>query len=186
MRQPKREPKPDRPDTPHRLGHWATYLDLTQRCAGELPMRKGNYIALTSRQAIFDTFLSLGGVDAMLAWAKDNPDLFYGTLMTKLLPKPEEKTSAPSWSITVQKLSSQDGVTETRALVVQGTASEETDETADDETETVEEATDAPVSTWDQVERRVATRRTQIVHRSYNRRITKKYDRRGWDRYEAE
>ena len=185
MRQPKGEPEPHRTETPIRLGHWATYLDVNQRCAGELPMRKGNYIALTSRQAIFDTFLSLGGVDAMLAWAKDNPDLFYGTLMTKLLPKPETHASVPSWSITVQKLSSPDGVTETRALVVQGT-SEDTEEPDDEETDTSRETPEEPAPAWDQVERRMTTRRVQIVHRSWNRRITKQRDRRGWDQYDAE
>ena len=190
MSHPTREPKPNRPNTPIRLkadSHWADYLDLNQRCANEGPMRKGHYIALTTRQAIFDTFASLGGLDAMLAWAKDNPDAFYGALLPRLLPKPEEQTSAPSWSITVQKLSSPDGVTETRALVVQGTPSEETDE-AETEDDPIIETPDAPepVPTWDQVERRVAKRRTQIVHRSWNRRVNTKRDRRGWDRYDAE
>ena len=188
MRQTKREPKPNRPDTPIRVGHWAAYLDLNQRCAQEGQMRKGTYIALTTRQAIFDTFASLGGIEAMLAWAKDNPDAFYGSLLPRLLPKPEEHTSTPSWSITVQKLSSPDGVTETRALVVQDHADRRgRSPSEDDETETVDEAphAPAPVSTWDQVERRVMKRRVQIVHRSFNRRGTR-VERRGWDKYDAE
>ena len=189
-REPKREPKPNRMNTPIRLkpGHWTTYLNINQRCAQEGPMRKGTYIALTTRQAIFDTFASLGGLDAMLAWAKDNPDAFYGALLPRLLPKPEEQTSAPSWSITVQKLSSPDGVTETRALVVQGKTEETEDEDDTSEATSKDEATEepAPTSTWDQVERRVSKRRVQIVHRSWNRRISTKRDRRGWDKYDAE
>lgn len=38
------------------------------------------------REAIEKVFSGLGGWDAMLAWAKDNPDAFYGQVVPKLLP----------------------------------------------------------------------------------------------------
>lgn len=39
------------------------------------------------RHAIEQVFSGLGGWEGMLAWAQDNPDLFYGSVVPKLLPR---------------------------------------------------------------------------------------------------
>ena len=116
-----------------RMSHWNTYVDTVQRCASVGKMSNGVYMGSTTKQAIFDTFKSLGGLDAMFAWAKDNPDLFYGSLLPRLLPKPEVAKASQSWAISIQRLSDA-GVTEieeVRALPARGTVEEiDTDEPA--------------------------------------------------------
>ena len=124
-----------------RISHWNKYVDTVQRCAGEGKMSNGTYIGSTTKQAIFDTFTSLGGLDAMFAWAKDNPDLFYGSLLPRLLPKPEVAKASQSWAISIQRLS-HDGtpeIQEVRALPV----AEEVDEAEEDEPVEVIDAKEA-------------------------------------------
>jgi hypothetical protein len=50
--------------------------------------RKGkpNRIGSGIRQAIEKVFGALGDWEGMMAWAKDNPDLFYASVVPKLLP----------------------------------------------------------------------------------------------------
>jgi hypothetical protein len=38
------------------------------------------------KQIIEDVFSGLGGVPAMISWAKENPNLFYGAVLPKLIP----------------------------------------------------------------------------------------------------
>ena len=47
---------------------------------------KNKYIGANVRQAIEQVFNGLGGWEAMMTWAKQNPDMFYGSVVPKLLP----------------------------------------------------------------------------------------------------
>ncbi len=50
------------------------------------PKGRRNTQGVKVREAIERVFSGLGGWDAMLAWAKDNPSLFYASVVPKLLP----------------------------------------------------------------------------------------------------
>lgn len=47
---------------------------------------KKRYIGTSVRQSILQVFDGLGGWEAMLEWARDNPDVFYGSVIPRLLP----------------------------------------------------------------------------------------------------
>lgn len=47
---------------------------------------KGRYIGASVRESISKVFDALGSWEGMVAWAKDNPDAFYGQVVPKLLP----------------------------------------------------------------------------------------------------
>ena len=47
---------------------------------------KHKYIGANIRQSIEQVFNGLNGWEGMMAWAKKNPDMFYGSVVPKLLP----------------------------------------------------------------------------------------------------
>lgn len=50
------------------------------------PKGSKNRIGVNVRQSIERVFGALGDWNGMLAWARDNPDAFYGQVLPKLLP----------------------------------------------------------------------------------------------------
>ena len=51
-----------------------------------------NKVTLACKEAIEYAFAGLGGQDALLAWAKAEPSLFFTHIWSKLLPRPVEVT----------------------------------------------------------------------------------------------
>lgn len=50
------------------------------------PKGSPNKVTANAKEAIEKAFEGLGGVDALMAWAKGNQDSFYGTVWPKILP----------------------------------------------------------------------------------------------------
>lgn len=48
-------------------------------------------------------FDGLGSWEAMMAWAKDNPDIFYGQVMPKLLPRDQDMRGIGNITVIVQR-----------------------------------------------------------------------------------
>ena len=48
-------------------------------------------------------FDGLGSWEAMMAWAKDNPDIFYGQVMPKLLPRDQDLRGIGNITVIVQR-----------------------------------------------------------------------------------
>ncbi len=55
------------------------------------------------RHAIMNVFSQLGDWEGMMAWAKDNPDLFYGQVVPKLLPKPDSEAFRGNFTVVVNR-----------------------------------------------------------------------------------
>ena len=50
------------------------------------PLGARNKIPMQMQDAIRSVFMGLGGWEAMMEWARSNPDMFYGQVVPKLLP----------------------------------------------------------------------------------------------------
>lgn len=46
-----------------------------------------NKLTATIKEEIEKVYVGLGGAESMLAWAKENPDGFYGGLLPKIIPR---------------------------------------------------------------------------------------------------
>ncbi len=55
------------------------------------------------RTAFMRVFDGLGSWEAMMAWAKDNPDIFYGQVMPKLLPRDQDLRGLGNITVIVQR-----------------------------------------------------------------------------------
>ena len=55
------------------------------------------------RHAIMQVFNGLGSWEGMMAWAKDNPDLFYGSVLPKLLPRDQDIRGIGNITVIVQR-----------------------------------------------------------------------------------
>ena len=54
------------------------------------PLGSKNKIPAGTKQAAMDVFEQLGGVEAMVAWAKENQTEFYTRVFSKILPREVE------------------------------------------------------------------------------------------------
>ena len=60
-----------------------------------------NRLSAANKECVDAAFKALGGVTALTAWAKDNPEVFYTRIWARLLPKPVEVSGGEGASVRV-------------------------------------------------------------------------------------
>ena len=82
-------------------------MSLTEQVSPTRVFRAGrrngakNVNSLTVKRNVMAVFEGLGGWQAMLEWAKDNPNLFYGHVYPKLIPAEIAEAGLGTGHITV-------------------------------------------------------------------------------------